>query len=311
MLDMSQRTLNIVNEERKGRDGDLKKLLNSLFSSVVIFVSICVIAALIAIFAMLIHESLPALKEIGWGFLSSGEWYPTYNNAEFGMLYMILDSLILVGLTSTVVFSMGLGIALYITEYANRKEQEVVRSVTELISGIPSVVVGLIGVLLIGPLMLKIGAWTPFNLLNAGISLTILTLPYAISLLIESLQSVNRDLREAAWALGSSKIKATAVVLRGAKHEMLYALVLIINRILGETMVVLMVAGGAVMLPKSLFDPIRPLTAAIASEMGEVELGSLHYSALFLMGVVLLAISTAITVTTEFFIRKGKRWLIG
>jgi len=289
----------------------LRRFLNSLFSSVVVFVSICVIAALIAIFAMLIHESLPVLKETGWGFIISGAWYPTYDDAEFGMLYMILDSLILVGLTSVVVFPMGLGIALYTTEYADRKEREIVRSVTELISGIPSVVVGLIGVLLIGPLMLKIGAWTPFNLSNAMISLTVLTLPYAISLIIESLQNVSRNLKEAALALGSSRIRAAAMVVRGAKHEILYALVLIANRVLGETMVVLMVAGGAAMLPSSLFDPIRPLTAAIASEMGEVELGSLHYSALFLAGVVLLVISAVITVAAEFFIRRGKRWLTG
>lgn len=289
----------------------MKRFLNFLFSSVVVLVSICVIAALIGIFAMLIHESLPAFKKIGWEFIASGAWYPTYEDAEFGMLYMILDSLILVGLTSVVVFPMGLGIALYTTEYANRREREIVRSVTELISGIPSVVVGLIGVLLIGPFMLKIGAWTPFNLLNAVVSLTVLTLPYAISLIIESLQSVSRDLREAALALGSSKIRASAMAIRGAKHEMLYALVLIVNRVLGETMVVLMVAGGAVMLPRSLFDPIRPLTAAIASEVGEVELGSLHYSALFLAGAVLLVISAVITVTAETFIRRGKRWLTG
>ncbi|HCZ07144.1 MAG: phosphate transport system permease protein [Thermotogota bacterium] len=289
----------------------MKKVLNLLFSNIVVLVSTIAIITLIAIFAMLIIESLPALRTIGWGFLTSGAWYPTYDDPEFGMLYMLLDSLILVGLTSLVVFPVSLGIALYSTEYATRAEREMVRSITELISGVPSVVVGMIGVLLIGPLMLKMGAWTPFNLLNATLSLTILTLPYAVSLIVESLQGVDPILREGVLALGSSKIKAAAMIIRGAKHEILYSFILIVNRILGETMVVLMVAGGAAMLPTSLFDPIRPLTAAIASEMGEVELGSLHYSALFLAGVVLLIISAGITMVAEYVIRRGKRWLTG
>lgn len=155
---------------------------------------------------------------------------------------------------------------------------------------------------------MKLGAWSPGNLLTASIGLTILSLPYAASLMEESLSSVDQSLKESALALGASKFTAGfKIVTKEASSGILNSIILTVNRIIGgETIVVLMVAGGAAIIPKSIFDPVRPLTAAIASEMGEVSVGSLHYSALFTAGLILLTISFILTLISKTVIGGGK-----
>jgi phosphate transport system permease protein len=123
----------------------------------------------------------------------------------------------------------------------------------------------------------------------------------------EAMQSVDRSLKEGALALGSTRFTAGfKVVSRAAISGILNAVILTVNRIIGETMVVLMVAGGAAIIPRSLFDPAKPLTATIASEMGEVAQGSVHYSVLFFCGLILLIFSFLLTITARVIITKNK-----
>ena len=139
--------------------------------------------------------------------------------------------------------------------------------------------------------------WTGLNIFNASLMLSILAMPYFVTFIEDALGSVPKDQREASLALGANKTRTVfKVVVPQARSGILNAIILGTNRVIGETMVVLMVAGGAVMIPSSIFDPVRPLTSAIAGEMGEVELESTHYHALFMIGVVLLVISTLFTV---------------
>lgn len=258
------------------------------------------IFALIGLFIFIINESIPALTQVGAEIFTSTYWYPTYNPPEYGMLAMIIGSLILTGFSSLLVLPIGYIIAFFLYDYANPTEQTVIKSTIDLLSGIPTVIIGSFLFIYISPIMMHLGAWSSGNLLLAAIGLSILSLPYAASLMQESLSSVDVSLKEAALAMGASRFTAGfKIVSKKALPGLLNAVILTVNRIIGETIVVLMVAGGAAIIPLSLWDPVRPLTAVIASEMGEVAVGSLHYSALFTAGLILLTISFVLTLLSR------------
>lgn len=283
------------------KDG-FNKTIIFLFALVGIFI-------VIGLFVFIIKESIPALTQVGKEIFFSIYWYPTYDPPEYGMLAMIIGSLILTGLSSLFVLPLGYIISFFLYNYANSFERKMIKSTIDLLSGIPSVIIGTFLFLYVSPLVMKLGAWSPGNLFTASIGLTILSLPYAASLMEESLSSVDQSLKESALALGASKfITGFKIITKSASSGILNSIILTVNRIIGETIVVLMVAGGAAIIPKSIFDPIRPLTAAIASEMGEVSVGSLHYSALFTAGLILLTISFVLTIISKTVIEGRTKW---
>ncbi|KLO22170.1 PstC family ABC transporter permease [Marinitoga sp. 1155] len=276
---------------------EFKNRMNSILIKLTATIGII---ALISIFIFIIKESIPALKEAGVEIFTTFDWYPTSEDAAYGILTMLFDSIILTVFTSLIVLPLGYIVAFFMYEYATPFEKRMIKSSIDLLSGVPSVIIGMFLIIYISPWMFEIGAWSPENMLLAAIGLTILSLPYSASLMQEALDSIDIELKESALALGSTKFTAGfKIVSRAAISGILNAAILTINRIIGETIVVLMAAGGANMLPTSLLDPIRPLTAAIASEMGEVEIGSLHYSALFVSGLVLLSISFLLTLISK------------
>ncbi|MFN3283715.1 MAG: PstC family ABC transporter permease, partial [Pseudothermotoga sp.] len=195
--------------------------------------------------------------------------------------------------------------------FATKKEKEIMLRILEYVSGIPSVVLGFFGVVVLGDLFLKFGAWTAQNFLNASIMLSVLTLPFMISLSYQSLEKVPREVVEAAVALGAKDLSVMVVEMKYASSGLINAMLSVFNRIFGETMIVLMVAGGANVLVGSLLDPIRPLTAALGSEMGEVEIGSLHYSSLFFIGFLLLVGSLLLNLLTNYLTRQRDKWVKG
>lgn len=279
------------------------------FQMLLIFIfALTSIVALFFLIFFILKESFPAIKELGKEPFTNIYWYPTSRKPEFGMLAMIIDSLLLTGFSATFVIPIGYFISFYLHTYSNPKEKKYIKSIIEILSGVPSVIIGMFILIYISPLLLKLEIWSTENFLLASIGLMILSLPYTVSLMTESLDSVDKSLEESSLALGVNKYKTTLkVTTKAAISGILNSIILTINRIIGETMVVLLVAGGAAMIPSSIFDPVKPLTAAIASEMGEVELGSLHYHALFLAGLILLFISMVLTVLSKRFTRRWKR----
>ena len=220
---------------------------------------------------------------------------------------MVVGSLYITGLTALFVLPLGYIIAFFLFEYASEKEVRVIKSAIDLLSGVPSVIIGAFMLVYVAPLSFKFGIYTPENILIASLGLTILSLPYTASLMQEAMQAVDRSLKEGSLALGSTRFTAGfKVVSRAALSGILNAVILTVNRIIGETMVVLMVAGGAAIIPRSLFDPAKPLTATIASEMGEVATGSVHYSVLFFCGLILLVFSFLLTITARVIISKNR-----
>lgn len=265
------------------------------------------IIILLGIFYFIIKESIPALTKVGAEIFTSVNWYPTYEGAEeYGMLAQIIASLLLTLLASIIVIPLGYIIAFFMYDYAKPFEKKIIKSVIDLLSGVPSVILGTFLLIYVSPLMYKFNIWNAENMFLASLGLALLSLPYTASLMQEALDSVDKSVKESALALGATRFTAGfRVVSKAAISGILNSIILTINRIIGETMVVLMVAGGANIIPKSIFDPVRPLTATIASEMGEVEVGSIHYSALFVAGLILLTISFILTLISK---RLTWRW---
>ncbi|MCS7174636.1 PstC family ABC transporter permease [Pseudothermotoga sp.] len=286
------------------------KVFSKIFVAIVSAAAMIVVAAIFAMIFFITKESIRAIREVGFG-LFSPNWYPVWSEAEFGIRTMLLNSLLLSTWTSFIVFFIGLTIASYLHRFASRMEKEVILRVFEFISGIPSVVLGFFGVVVLAPLFLKFEIWTPLNFLNASIVLSVLTLPLMVSLSYQSLEQVPREVLEGAISLGASESKLIPLELKYAAPGILNAALTVFNRIFGETMIVLMVSGGANMLPRSFFSPVRPLTVTLGSEINEVAVGSLHYSALFFIGSLLLAASLGLNLVSNRLMRQLERWVKG
>ncbi|HBT39480.1 MAG: ABC transporter permease subunit [Pseudothermotoga sp.] len=289
----------------------MKKTISFLFVLLTSLAAVAVAAALFAIVFFIFSESIRAIREVGFG-LFSPNWYPVWETEpEFGIGTMLLNSLILAVWTSVWVWILGLGVAIYLHRYASNRERELMLRILEYASGIPSVVLGLFGVLILGNLFLRLGAWSAQNFLNASIVLSILTLPFMVSLTFQSLEKVPRQLVEGAISLGAKDFAVIQVELKHAAPGIVNAMLSVFNRIFGETMIVLMVAGGANMLVGSFLDPVRPLTATLGSEIGEVAAGSLHYSVLFFIAFLVLSGCLILNVLTNRITRRLERWIKG
>ncbi|MEA4881614.1 MAG: phosphate ABC transporter permease subunit PstC [Synergistaceae bacterium] len=244
-----------------------------------------------------------SLKEILLGTL----WYPAENPPVLGMLPLIVGTLAVTALTSLIALPFSLLTAVFVSEIAPRSIREIMKPLLELLGFFPSIVLGFLGMVLIAPwLQETFGLLSGLNLFNASFLLGVLTVPVTASLAEEALGAVPADLRAASYALGATRWETLRrVVVPSALPGILSASLLGILRAMGETMVVLMVAGGAAIFPLSIFDPVRPLTSTIAAEMGETPVGSVHYSALFFGGALLLMLTLAVNLLS-LRIEKGK-----
>lgn len=261
---------------------------------------ICAAIAIFAVCAITIYmfiKGTPALKQVGvLELLTQSEWAPTAENPSYGIFYIILSSI--VGTFAAVLIGVPIGLltAVFLSELAERRVGSMVRTAVELLAAIPSVIYGLIGMMVLNPWMYKVekalfaGSSTHqftggANMLCAIIVLAIMILPTVISVSTSSLKAVSDNLRSASLALGATKVQTIfKVVIPAAKSGILTGVVLGIGRALGEAMAIDMVAGGAVNLPLP-FNSVRTLTTQIVGEMGYAE--GLHRKVLFTVGLVL------------------------
>jgi len=270
--------------------------------------SITAIAALFGIYYYLIKESLPAIRSVGAELFFSDPWYPVWEPAEYGMRSLIINSLIVTVLGTLLVVPISYFIAIYLHGFASKKEKGIIRRLIEYLSGIPSVIIAFVFLTYLSPVFPNIGIYSPQNLLLALIGLFFLTIPISTVLILESLDSVPRELEESSAALGALPLRTyMKITTRAALPGVLNAIVLTANRIVGETIVVLLLGGGAAMVPAKLTDPMKTLTAVIASEMPEAARFSIHYSALFVAGLVLVLFSTIFELISVMLLRRSRR----
>lgn len=265
------------------------------------------VLALAAIVIFLLSQALPIFAHVSLkDFLFSTEWYPTDDPPVFGIGALIAGSLACAALTTLIAVPFGVLTACAIHAGMPPALTRIVKPLIELMAALPSVVIGFIGMIILAPwLQDMFGIATGLNLFNASIMLAFMCVPTIASISEDALRNVPSGLREASLALGATRWETLLKVeLRWAMGGIATAVMLGISRVIGETMVVLMVAGGAAIIPESIFDPVRPMTSSIAAEMAEAAVGGEHYHALYETGLVLFIITFAFNLCAWYAARR-------
>jgi len=274
-------------------------------------IRVCGVSAILFVFGIfffVFREGAPFLfggLDIG-KFLFSMDWYPTsHSNVRYGVAALIVGTLSVTALAMVIAVPFGLGAAIFVSEFCGKRARESLKIVIELLAAIPSVVWGFIGISVMNPLIQKMfDAPVGLNVLNGALLLALMSVPIMVSIGEDALKAVPDSYREAALALGATRWQTVyRVLVPAAKNGLLAAVLLGVGRAVGETMAVLMATGHAVNIPKSIFDPVRTLTATIAAELGEASAGSDHYRVLFIIGILLFSITFVVNLSADLVVR--------
>jgi phosphate transport system permease protein len=264
----------------------------------------------VLILLFLLREGLPALGEVPLASLLAVRWYPTENH--FGLLPLIGGTLLVTIGAMLLAMPLGLGTAIFIAEIAPRWAREVLKPLVEVLAGLPSVVLGFMGILVLAPaLRVDLNLPTGLTALAGSLLLAAMAIPTLVSVAEDALDAVPKSYRDAALALGATRWQTIwRVTLPAARTGVLTAVMLGVGRAIGETMTVMMVTGNAARMPTNLgalFQPVRTLTATIAAEMGEVANGSTHYHVLFIIGLVLFVLSLVFNLAAGAVVFRQRR----
>ncbi len=288
---------------RSFAEGIITRIIQATGYSSILFV--------LLILFFLLREGLPALGDVSLASLFSTRWYPI--ESYFGIVPLILGSLLVTIGAALVAVPFGIGAAVYISEIAPQAAKEVLKPLVEILAGLPSVVLGFLGILVFAPFLRRfLNLPTGLTALAGALLLGGIAIPTIVSVAEDALNTVPRSYREASLALGATPWQTIwGTTVPAARSGILTAVMLGVGRAMGETMTVMMVTGNAPVLPLSLdalFMPVRTMTATIASEMGEVASGSPHYHVLFFIGIILFVFSLAVNFTASWFgYRRQKR----
>jgi phosphate transport system permease protein len=283
-----------------------EKILKLLLTSSAVLAA----SVIFGILAILLFYGLQAFVEINpLRFLTGRVWNPdAYGEPKYGIIPLAVGSLFTTLIALAIATPTGIASALFMSERLEGRCKIVVKTLVEILAGIPSVVIGFFGLTVISFMITEVfGVYSGLNMFNAGILLAMMALPTIISVSEDALRTVPASYREAALALGSHNWQAaTRVILPAAKPGVIAALMLGFGRAVGETMAVLMVAGNAPIIPRSLFDPIRTITTTVAIELGEVPFGTSHFYSLFALGLLLFIITLGANLLAESMLKREK-----
>ncbi|HNY77081.1 MAG: phosphate ABC transporter permease subunit PstC [Sedimentisphaerales bacterium] len=314
-------TLGPTAERRPARSGlaltpgeDLLGFVGSYLGRALLFLitGTSVLAVLLILF-FVVARSIPFFRDFGIGeFLTSQSWRPTADEPTFGALTLIVGSLYVS--IAALLFAVPVGIlaAVFLSDIVSWKIRDIVKPVVEILAAIPSVAYGFFAVLVLAPWMQsQFGFSTGTNALNASVILAVMALPTIISVAEDAISALGRELREASYSLGATRLETMVKVVIPAAHSgIIAAVVLGMMRAIGETMVVWMASGNATQIPHPWWDlsqSIRTMTATIAGEMGEAPEGMPHRSALFAVGVVLLLMTFVLNIVSEYFLSRARK----
>jgi phosphate transport system permease protein len=264
------------------------------------------IIIIVLIFYFLLREGLPTLQEVSIADLFRSRWYPI--EGQYGILSLLVGSLVVTVGAIIIAVPLGLITAIYLAEIAPNWQREILKPFIEVLAGIPSIVLGFFGWIALAPLIQGMGAATGLTAFTGSLLLAYMALPTIISITEDALYAVPKEYRDGALAIGATRWQTIwRVVVPAARSGIVIAVMLGIGRAIGETMAVMLVTGNAANVPElgfgAIFQPVRTMTATIAAEMGEVARGSLHYSVLFAIGILLFLIT--------FLINSLASWLVG
>lgn len=284
----------------KKRELVVETLIRAAGFSAIFFVAL--------IFLFLLREGLPALWETSLGNLFGRTWYP--NEDYFGTLPLILGSVLVTAGAVVLALPLGLATAVFVREVAPGWLREILKPMIEVLAGIPSVVLGFLGMVVVAPLVRQaLDLPTGLTAFAGSLVLGYMALPTVISVAEDAIDAVPQSYRDGALAMGATHWQTIwRVVLPAARSGIIMAVMLGIGRAIGETMAVMMVTGNAARLPQewnALFLPVRTMTATIAAEMGEVAQGSTHYHVLFAVGILLFVVTFIINAVASLIVVRG------
>jgi phosphate transport system permease protein len=276
--------------QRTQQSGKSRKRKEQAIRSLFFIIALASVMALGFIMYFLFVEGLPVFSKVSVkDFVFGRYWYPTSQPPDFGIFPLIVASMAVTGLSAAMSIPLGVLAALYLAEAAAPRVRQWVKPVVELLAALPSVVIGFFGMVVVAPFLQDLlDIPTGLNLFNGALMLAFMSVPTICSISEDAIYSVPVELKEASLALGATHWETIArVLLPASLSGICTAIILGMSRAIGETMVVLMVTGGAAMVPESIFDPVRPMPASIAAEMAEAPFRGSHYHALFATGIVL------------------------
>jgi phosphate transport system permease protein len=260
------------------------------------------ILIVVLIFLFLGKEAAPFVTDPGLVVLLEKRWIPvSFKEEVFGILPLVTGSLLVTGLATMLMIPFGVLGAVYIAELASSLERDILKPFLEILAGIPSVVIGFFGLVVLSPIIKNsFHLNTGLTALSGAILLALMAVPTVISISEDAIRSVPNAYKEASLALGAGRMQTIfRVVVPAALPGIVAAVMLGVGRVVGETMVVLMVTGNAAKITLNPLESVRTMTATIAAEMGEVAFGSHHYRALFWVGIVLLMVTFGLNVLAQ------------
>ncbi|MDQ7832710.1 MAG: phosphate ABC transporter permease subunit PstC [Desulfovibrionaceae bacterium] len=287
-----------------------RKAKDSVIRIAFLVTALSSIVALGLIMIYLFIEGVPIFEHVSVSdFLFGHLWYPTSDPPDFGIFPLIVASVAVTMVSSAMAIPLGVMTAIYLAEIAGPKTRGFFKPVVELLAALPSVVIGFFGMVVVAPFLQEaFDLATGLNLFNAAIMLAFMSVPTICSVSEDAIYSVPAELKEASLALGATHWETIArVILPASLSGISTAIILGMSRAIGETMVVLMVAGGAAMIPNSLFSPVRPMPSSIAAEMAEAPFRGDHYYALFAIGIVLFLFTLLFNIIADHISEKHKQ----
>lgn len=285
-----------------------KSLKEKLIEWVLLFCAVFSVGITISIVVILFWEGLEFFKVVNvFEFLTGRVWTPLFVNPQYGVLPLVVGSLLVTGIAVSIALPIGLIIAIYLSEYAGRRFREIIKPVLELLAAIPTVVYGYFALLFVTPLLQKIiPELSGFNALSPGIVMGIMIVPYVSSISEDAMSSVPMYIKEGSYALGATRFQtAIRVVVPASFSGIAAAFIIGISRAIGETMVVAIAAGMMPNLTLNPLEPVQTFTAYIVQiSLGDVPHGTLEYSTIFAVGIVLFFITLGLNVLSFFLARK-------
>ena len=287
-----------------------RRISEYVVESLIKLSGLLVIILIFLLFLFLLKDSLSLFGIYPLGkFLFGMHWLPISEPPRFGVVPLFLGSLYVTVGAIIICVPVGIASAMFIAEVAPKSLKHVLKSLVEILASIPSVVLGFIGIIWLGPALRNaLGLTTGMCGLTGSLLLAFMALPTIITIAEDALVSVPRSYKEAAFGLGATRWQTLwRVILPSASSGIIAGVMLGIGRVIGETMVAMMVTGNSPVVPKSILAPLRTLTATIAGEMGEAVSGSEHYFALFAVGLVLFVITFIINFIADAFLRRARK----
>jgi phosphate transport system permease protein len=288
------------------------KIKENLIHGLFFFNGLLVVIVLMGIFILLVVKSIPAFKEISIiEFLLSSVWNPTatFVKPAYGICSMLISTFMVSVGALAIAIPLGIGSAAYLSDIASPRVREIAKPVIEILAGIPSVVIGFLGIVLVGPIIARVFRLSNgLNALNGSILLAVMALPTIISMSEDALRSVPSSFQEASLALGATHWQTIIrVKIPAAVSGILAACMLGMGRAIGETMTVLMATGCSIAMPKGFLSSVQTMTSTIAIELGEVPYNTTHYYALFAIGLILFIITFIINMISDIILHKYQR----